>query len=93
MRYIILRKLTIYFTMDNIFLVALIISFVFFIGKFLEMRYVDKEPKPLKLLVRDTLLVYVSVVFATFVINQLNQLVNETEVPNVPLAFTDNPPF
>jgi hypothetical protein len=93
MRYIILRKLTIYFTMDNIFLVALIISFVFFIGKFLEMRYVDKEPKPLKLLVRDTLLVYVSVVFGTFVINQLNQLVNETEVPNVPLAFTDNPPF
>jgi hypothetical protein len=79
--------------MDNIFLVALIISFVFFIGKFLEMRYVDKEPKPLKLLVRDTLLVYVSVVFGTFVINQLNQLVNETEVPNVPLAFTDNPPF
>lgn len=79
--------------MDNIFLVALIISFVFFIGKFLEMRYVDNEPKPLKLLVRDTLLVYVSVVFGTFVINQLNQLVNETEVPNVPLAFTDNPPF
>lgn len=93
MRYIVLRKLTIYFTMDNIFLVALIISFVFFIGKFLEMRYVDKEPKPLKLLVRDTLLVYVSVVFGTFVINQLKQLVNETEVPNVPLAFTDNPPF
>ena len=57
------------------------------------MRYVDKEPKPLKLLFRDTLLVYVSVVFGTFVINQLNQLVNETEVPNVPLAFTDNPPF
>jgi hypothetical protein len=79
--------------MDNIFLVALIISFVFFIGKFLEMRYIDKEPKPLKLLVRDTLLVYVSVVFGTFVMNQLNQLVNETEVPNVPLAFTDNPPF
>ena len=79
--------------MDNIFLIAGIIAFIYLLFKFLEMRIVDKGSKPLKILVRDALLVYVSVVFGTFVINQLNQLVNETEVPNVPLAFTDNPPF
>ena len=79
--------------MDNIFLVAGIISVIFFIAKFLEMRYVEKEPKPLKLLIRDSLLVYVSVVFGNFIIQQLKPVINEVEIPNTPLAFTDNPPF
>lgn len=79
--------------MDNIFLVAGIISVIFFIGKFLEMRYVDQEPKPLKILVRDSLLVYVSVVLGIGLLNQLEPVINETIVPVEPLAFTDNPPF
>jgi hypothetical protein len=79
--------------MDNIFLVAGVISVIFLIGKFLEMRYVDKEPKPLKLLVRDTLLVYVSIIFGNFIVEQLNPVINEIDVPSAPLAFTDNPPF
>ena len=79
--------------MDNIFLVAGIISVIFFIAKFLEMRYVDQEPKPLKILVRDTLLVYVSVVTGSFIVDQLKPVINETIVPLEPLAFTDNPPF
>jgi hypothetical protein len=57
------------------------------------MRYIDNEPKPLKLLVRDTLLVYISVVFGCFILDQLNPVINETIVPIEPLAFTDNPPF
>lgn len=79
--------------MDNIFLVAGFISVIFLIGKFLEMRYVDKEPKPLKLLIRDTLLVYVSIIFGNFIVEQLNPVINEIDVPSAPLAFTDNPPF
>ena len=79
--------------MDNIFLVAGIISVIFFIGKFLEMRYVDNESKPLKLLIRDSLLVYISVVSGNFIVEQLNPVINEIEIQNVPLAFTDNPPF
>ena len=79
--------------MDNIFLVAGIISVIFFLGKFLEMRYVDKEPKPLKFLVRDSLLVYISVVTGNFVLEQLNPVINEIEIPSAPLAFTDNPPI
>lgn len=79
--------------MDNIFLVAGIISVVFFIGIFLEMRYVHQEPRPLKLLVRDTLLVYVSVVMGSFIVDQLNPVINDISVPLEPLAFTDNPPF
>lgn len=79
--------------MDNIFLVAGIIAVIFFIVKFLEMRYVDNEPKPLKFLIRDALVVYVSVVIGCFIIEQLNPLINGTIDSVTPLVFTDNPPF
>ena len=79
--------------MDNIFLIAGIISIIFLIAKFLEMRYIDKEPKPLKYLIRDTLLVYLSVVTGKFVVDQLNPIIHETTAPVIPIAFTDNPPF
>ena len=93
MRYLKFRNVKIYSIMDNIFLVAGIISVIYFIAKFLEMRYIDNEPKPLKLLIRDSLLVYVSVVCGSFIIEQLKPVINETEIPFTPLAFTDNPPF
>jgi hypothetical protein len=79
--------------MDNIFLVSGIISVIFFIAKFLEMRYIDDEPKPLKILIRDSLVVYVSVVIGSFILEQLNPVINETMASSVPLVFTDNPPF
>jgi len=93
MRYFGLRNVKIYSNMDNIFLVAGIISVIYFIAKFLEMRYIDQEPKPLKFLIRDSLLVYVSVVTGSFIIDQLKPVINESEIPVAPLAFTDNPPF
>jgi hypothetical protein len=80
--------------MENIFLAAAIISVIYFIAKFLEMRYVDKETKALKLLVRDSLLVYISVVAGYFILNQLQPVIHETVTTNTtPLVFTDNPPF
>ena len=79
--------------MDNIFFVAAIMSVIFFIIKFLEMRYVDKEPKPLKFLIRDSLVVYFSVVIGNFILGQVEPAINETIVPSIPMAFTDNPPF
>ena len=79
--------------MDNIFLVAGIISVIFFIAKFLEMRYIDEEPKPLKILIRDSLLVYVSVVSGNFILEQLKPVINDSTMPLEPQAFTDNPPF
>jgi hypothetical protein len=80
--------------MENIFVVAAIISVIFFIVKFLEMRFVEKESKPLKLLVRDTLVVYVSIVAGNFVYEQVTPAIAETVAgTSVPIAFTDNPPF
>ena len=80
--------------MDNIFLASGIISFIYFIAKFMEMRYVDKETKPFKIIFRDVLFVYVSVVLGFFIIEQLSPVVEETiHASSIPLAFTDNPPF
>jgi len=80
--------------MENIFVVAGIISVIFFIVKFLEMRFIEKESKPLKLLVRDTLVVYVSIVAGNFVYEQVTPAIAETVAGNsIPIAFTDNPPF
>jgi hypothetical protein len=80
--------------MENIFVVAAIIAVIFFIVKFLEMRFVDKESKPLKFLIRDTLLVYVSVVAGNFVYEQVTPAVSEAiSSTSQPIAFTDNPPF
>jgi len=79
--------------MDNIFLIAAFISFIFFVAKFFEMKYIDQEPKPLKLLIRDTLLVYISVILGNFITQQLSPVIHEIEAPTTPQAFTDNPPF
>ena len=79
--------------MDNIFLVAGIISIIFFIAKFLEMRYIEKESKPLKLLIRDTLLVYFSVILANFVMDQINPIMTAGAGKKVTPVFTDNPTF
>jgi hypothetical protein len=78
--------------MDNIFVIATIISVIFLIAKFIEMRFVENENKPLKLLIRDTLLVYCSVIIGYFVIQQINPLLQEGGSPT-PQVFVDNPEF
>ena len=77
--------------MNNIFIKAAIISVIFLISKFIEMRFIEKENKPLKLLIRDTLLVYCSVVSGYFIIGQLNPVLKGGST--VTQVFTDNPGF
>jgi hypothetical protein len=80
--------------MDNIFIIATVISIVFLISKFIEMRFIDNESKPLKLLIRDTLLVYFSVIVGYFIMEQIKPVL-ETVGENIsaPQVFTDNPEF
>jgi hypothetical protein len=78
--------------MDNIFIIAAVVSVVFLIAKFIEMRFIEKESKPLKLLVRDSLLVYFSIVLGFFIINQIKPILNG-ESNQITPAFTDNPGF
>ena len=80
--------------MNNIFYISAIISISFFIIKFIEMRFIEKESKPLKFLLRDTLLVYFSVILGNFVIEQINPILNGgSNSSNHTPIFTDNPGF
>lgn len=82
--------------MDNIFVIAAIISITFLFGKFIEMRFIEKENKPLKLLIRDTLLVYVSVIVGYFILGQLKPIIQtggEIITPTAANVFTDDPGF
>ena len=78
--------------MTSIFVVAAVISITFFLVKFFEMRYVEKESKPLKFLIRDALLVYFSVICANFIIEQINPIM-KAGGKHVTPVFTDNPAF
>jgi len=79
----------------NVFLISTIISVVYLIIKFTEMRMFDKENKPLKVLIRDTLIVYFSVIIGYFFIDQLKPFMLQEGVNTVinPQVFTDNPNF
>ena len=79
--------------MENIFVIAGVISVIFFIAKFLEMRFFDKEPKSLKLLVRDSLLVYFSVICGYFILEQIKPVTNGVVGGGITPVFTDNPEF
>lgn len=80
--------------MDNIFIIATVISIVFLISKFIEMRFIDNESKPLKLLIRDTLLVYFSVISGYFIMEQLKPVLETVgETISAPQVFTGNPEF
>ena len=77
----------------NVFLFAGIISVVFVLAKLAEMKFIDKEPKPMKLLVRDALVVYVSVVLGDFMLDQLMPFIEPSQISSSPEVFVDAPDF
>jgi heme/copper-type cytochrome/quinol oxidase subunit 3 len=92
---------------SNSYIVSGIIAFVFLVAKFLEMRFtnnniVDNEgedngaqpqPKPLKFLLRDTLLVYMSSLLGFYVISQFEEHATTNSVAKEVAAFTGGPDF
>jgi len=74
------------------FTLASIISVVYFIGKFLEMRLVIKENKPLKDLLKETVMVYASVIMGDFILQQVTPIANSMTTENTG-AFTNEPTF
>ena len=78
--------------MDLHFKLAFVISLIFILTKFFEMRFILKENKEMKLLLRETLVVYFSVVLGQFILNQLTPL-SEMMVGGDAKAFTNKPNF
>lgn len=78
--------------MENLFLISGIVAFVYFLMKFIEMRFLLKESKPIKILLRDSLLVYLSSVVALFIYDNVSD--NGKPSGNVDVqVFTGNPGF
>ena len=88
---------------SNSYIVSGIIAFVFLVAKFLEMRFTTNanasegeeahQPKPLKFLLRDTLLVYVSSLFGFYIIAQFEEHSTINSAVKEVAAFTGGPDF
>lgn len=78
---------------NNYILIAFIISIIYSIIKFIEMRFIKKENKPLKQVVIDIIIVFLSSILTLLLMDQFN--INEmiTNIKKTPLVFTDKPDF
>ena len=88
--------------MDSIFIFASLVTFLYFVLKVLEMKYVDKELKPLKHIIRDLVMVFVSSLVGAFVssryqgsISDFFNVMTKTKVLNndQTQVFTGEPGF
>jgi hypothetical protein len=81
--------------MDNIFIIAFVISFIFTLIKILEMKYIDNQnKKPLKFIIRDSLLVYFSVLLSDFIIDQITPSIKKiTYINTQPQVYLSEPLF
>ena len=75
---------------SSVFLTAVAVAVSYLIFRFIEMRIILKENKPLKILARDTLIVYLSVVLGTFVMEQFGSSSMGKKMTEV---FTNSPEF
>ena len=83
--------------MEKIIILSVSISVLFCIIKFLEMKYIEKEMPPLKLIVRDTLIVMISSFIPIFLFinmsDQIGKMFGGASLSTSPEIFTDMPGF
>ena len=88
--------------MERALILAFLIKLLFFISKIIEMKYVSKEWKPLKIVIRDSVIVFISgfisiVLFfmsngdVTDFFNVITE--NKTLKPSATEVFTGEPGF
>ncbi len=88
--------------MEKIIFFSLVVTIIFITFKMIEMKYIEKEWAPIKILVRDTLMVFSSSFLGATIllksgnsVTQLFNVITDTKVnPTVNASvFTDNPNF
>jgi len=90
--------------MEKVILLSLFIVVFFLVFKVVEMKFVEKEWKPLKIIVRDTVMVFVASCLGGFIFLSLNTTIDDffhviTETPALDVGggnteiFTGNPEF
>ena len=63
--------------MEKIFFIASCIAILFCLAKIVEMKFVEKEFKPLKFIIRDTSIVFGCAVISIFGFSHLNGSIND----------------
>lgn len=88
--------------MEKILIFAISITILFCVLKFMEMKYIDKEIKPLKFFIRDAIMVFTSSFLCVYVLLQYDKnitdlfaVVTDTKVfsPDTTTIFTGEPGF
>tara|TARA_B100000524_G_scaffold346387_1_gene246482 strand:+ start:193 stop:462 length:270 start_codon:yes stop_codon:yes gene_type:complete len=89
--------------MENILIFSFVVCFFFLIFKFFEMKYIDQEYKPAKLIVRDVIMVFIASFLGITLYNKGGNSVGKlfdviTDKKTIPIGsninvFTDNPNF
>jgi hypothetical protein len=69
-----------------------IIAFIYLLMKFVEMRIVIKEAKPVKELIRDTVIVYLSAMVGLYIIDEFMPS-GDSVKKTITNVFTDMPGF
>jgi hypothetical protein len=78
----------------QLFITAILISLLFFLFKIIENKIISKEDIKLKIVFKDSLLVFLSVIIGLNLIDQLLPLIYESsELVTNPPVFTDTPGF
>ena len=68
-----------------------IIAFIYLLMKFVEMRITKNEAKPMKEMIRDTVIVYLSAIIGLYLIEEF--MPTNAVVKTVTNVFTDLPSF
>jgi hypothetical protein len=88
--------------MERELIISTLVTVLFSVLKFIEMKYIDKESRPMKLFVRDSILVFICTfvccyVFFTFdvYITDFFNVVTDSKIinPANTQVFTDVPGF
>jgi len=62
---------------QNILIVPVIATALFCVSKFAEMKFIDKDIKPIKVLFRDALIVFISSLTATYIFLHFSDNIQE----------------
>lgn len=88
--------------MEKSFIISIIITILFCVFKMLEMKFIEKEMKPLKLIIRDAIIVLLCSFISSFFVLNMDKNISEffnivtdskTINPSTTEIFTDLPGF
>lgn len=87
------------FNSTKLAIIGVVVAVVYFLLKFIEMRFVDSDnQKPVKVLIRDSIVVCISSVLAVFILNQFEHISSGSGGSGgsgsaTPAVFVDTPGF